>query len=185
LQPTLRELLRDLTGQTKAINKGISSIEKVFKEKGYLDKRETEALSRAKRASKRMEVLRARENAVYKFDSSETSPSRSRSRRSLAKSYPPVIGGDADIEVVRVESFGHRPQKAPSRATRRSQHDTDTVPVREDRPWETKELKDLFSQLAEVKRAGNLNLPFFLPPLPTPTTSALTRWNRPWRELQP
>lgn len=199
LQSDLRSLLKVLATETKAINHGIASIEGMFKERGYeMDEIDTTTPpSKTRGASKRMEALRAREEAVYKFNTPAGAPPRKsrRSRRIEGRigvengyhsdnaeenryqgspipsedlsDYPPVLGGDADVEVVRVESFGHRPEKTTPRVPKRHQIDGEEdspVPVHEDRPWTAEELKGVFSKIARVKRGGE-GAPLALPSL--------------------
>jgi len=73
----------------------------------------------------------------------------------------PVIGDDAPVEVVRIESFGSRPSNTRRRSKRhRESEDDDSPQVREDRAWSSPELKALFRRLAQVQKAGTL------PPIP-------------------
>ncbi|RPA97656.1 hypothetical protein L873DRAFT_1790818 [Choiromyces venosus 120613-1] len=66
----------------------------------------------------------------------------------------PVIGDDAPVEVVRIESFGSRPSNTPRRSERRRENDDDDSPrVREDRAWSSPELKALFRRLTQVQKA--------------------------------
>ncbi|CUS12411.1 unnamed protein product [Tuber aestivum] len=70
------------------------------------------------------------------------------------ESTAPVIGDDAPVEVVRIESFGSRPSHTPRRSKRRHETEDDDSPqVREDRAWSSPELKALFRRLAQVQKA--------------------------------
>jgi len=83
-------------------------------------------------------------------------------------STAPVIGDDAPVEVVRIESFGSRPSNTPRRSKRRREsEDDDSTQVREDRAWSSPELKALFRRLAQVQKAGTL------PPIPHTGSHAL------------
>jgi hypothetical protein len=69
-------------------------------------------------------------------------------------STAPVIGDDAPVEIVRIESFGSRPSNTPRRSKRRRESEDDDSPqVREDRAWSSPELKALFRRLAQVQKA--------------------------------
>jgi len=79
-------------------------------------------------------------------------------------SVAPVIGDDAPVEVVRIESFGSRPSNASRRPKRRRESEGGGSPqVREDRAWSNPELKALFRRLAQVQKAGTF------PPYPIST----------------
>lgn len=85
-------------------------------------------------------------------------------------STAPVIGDDAPVEVVRIESFGSRPSntRRRSKRRRRESEDDDSPQVREDRAWSSPELKALFRRLAQVQKAGTL------PPIPYIDSHTLT-----------
>lgn len=85
-------------------------------------------------------------------------------------STAPVIGDDAPVEVVRIESFGSRPSNTRRRSKRRrhESEDDDSPQVREDRAWSSPELKALFRRLARVQKAGTL------PPIPYIDSHKLT-----------
>ncbi|KAG0639732.1 hypothetical protein HOY80DRAFT_961748 [Tuber brumale] len=83
-----------------------------------------------------------------------SSPHDSLSDMESLGSAAPVIGDDAPVEIVRIESFGSRPSNTPRRSKRRHESEDDDSPqVREDRAWSSPELKALFRRLAQVQKA--------------------------------
>ncbi|KAG0129997.1 hypothetical protein HOY82DRAFT_563364 [Tuber indicum] len=130
--------------------------------------RENEALVSAKlkpaepqtpRRSTRSNSSRYRTQGALPTPEARPPPSVPSSHDSLSDleflgSTAPVIGDDAPVEIVRIESFGSRPSNTPRRSKRRRESEDDDSPqVREDRAWSSPELKALFRRLAQVQKA--------------------------------